>query len=948
VLWRNGGAGGATIIVKATFGMVNEADARLVAPAEVLREDRYRASHSLEEASETAPYLPSAGVILVGVAHAPPGQPAQALSVRLTVFRDRPLINKTLHVIGYRAPASPANAWPFQDLPIEYERAFGGPGFDDNPVGTGAVPGSRLPNIVDPVDPRRPAGFGPISRRWGSRRRLLGAAGSQGLDQPVPEIPANVDWRYFHAAPADQQTEFLHGDEWIVLDALHPTLPRLQSRLPSVRAVARWSFSSGSAPSWPIELSADTLVINAETQLCSLIWRGHVPLEQADAAARMRVIAGVTLPGYPLAPGLSGEDRPAEVFAPTAAPSGAKRPEIGAPPAPLPLADDESVDANKETRKMAAARHAPPPDDDEPEDPLNRTERIVISKLRKPALPFREAEAGSPPAAAAPRPFSPPPADHPLRRTVEPTRSPFAANPLPFKQADPASPSPFAVPPAAMSEEEEARHGSTISAIHTRSVTLPFVKSAQAPPPPAAPPEPSAPPKPADEGMTRMIDIDALLAKQIAPFALAQPGARNNDEPSVDIPGSPWASGPPVPVETAPPAAPTMVQPPPAMVAPPPTALPVPAMASPEPAMMSPAMASPAPAMMSPAMVSPAPAMVAPPPIMAAASDAPPSPPAMLKAPPADVPPAKPSRPGAAASNPALRDKVVAALAANEALDGQDLSGADLHELDLHGRSLARCKLKGAILTRANLSKAVLSGAQLNEAELGGAVFDGADLAGADLTGASIEGASFKGASMPEVRLAGAHGSGVFDEAQMPKASAEGAQLGKASFKKVSAEGSVWERATLSEASFQGAKLKGANLQRTTCVKTDFAGADLAEAELMRMTGEGVELAGANLDGANLRKVTLVEASFADALMRKAWTDKADLSRCRFTRADLKGTSFRGATLKGAIFAHAQLDGADLRDADLEGANMFGAAKQGAKMTGANTKDLSEADPDRA
>ncbi len=225
-----GGGARVTVVVKATFGMARDSDARLIAPLPVVTEDRSHAGGSLVEAGELAPYLPSAGVLLAGHACSP--RPVQALTARLAVFRERPLVDKSLHVFGDRDSAA-ASARPFTKMPFEYERAYGGAGFLDNPVGVGAAGSARaLPNLLDPVNPHKPAGFGPLARRWGARLRLLGARVPEGIDGPNARIPEGFDWRYFHAAPADQQCELLHGDEWIVLDGMSPTLPRLQTRLP--------------------------------------------------------------------------------------------------------------------------------------------------------------------------------------------------------------------------------------------------------------------------------------------------------------------------------------------------------------------------------------------------------------------------------------------------------------------------------------------------------------------------------------------------------------------------------------------------------------------------------------------------------------------------------------------------------------------------------------------
>src|SRR5690606_3504827 len=105
-----------------------------------------------------------------------------------------------------------AEITPFERMPIVYERAFGGIGFQPNPHGTGKAPGSAPPNIVYPTDGSLVAGFGPISRALAQRKSLLGSLPRGALDQPVPELPADFDWAYFQSAPPDQQIDSLVGN----------------------------------------------------------------------------------------------------------------------------------------------------------------------------------------------------------------------------------------------------------------------------------------------------------------------------------------------------------------------------------------------------------------------------------------------------------------------------------------------------------------------------------------------------------------------------------------------------------------------------------------------------------------------------------------------------------------------------------------------------------------
>jgi uncharacterized protein YjbI with pentapeptide repeats len=914
VLWRQGSACGATLVLKATFGLVHDAQARLVAPAEIVREDRHRAHGAcLEDASEIAPYLPGAGVILHGTAHAPAGHPAPAVSVRLGVTRERPLVNKLLHVIGYRPREAPGSPRPFDAVPIVYERAFGGPGFDDNPVGTGVAPGSLLPNIVDPESPQRPAGFGPVARHWGPRRRLLGGADPRALELPAPEVPPGFDWSWFHAAPADQRMDALRGDEWIVLDGLHPSLPHLQTRLPSVRAHARWQLDgvAGPGPARALQLSADTLVITPETGVCSLIWRGHVILEPADLA-HLSFIAGVELSGYPLAAALAAASEP---------------PDAG-PEEPVVDTDWAPTEQLRASVSITETRLDPL----DPRDPMNQTNRIVVSELERPALPFAKGDTHG--------------GDASPRSAGRPSMSG-----LPFRPSDDAS--------------------------STRAVD----------------PTP-VPPSPDDPSFTRTIDLSELLAKALAPFALSEPGAPRAN-PSTSVPSAlPFVAPPPFAL-SAPPPPPPPAPPPFALALGYPGSA-GPAEASDDEAPSVPAPRPPLASEPDDLPTLPPPPLAAmedPPKVPRLPTE---EPAVAAQPPPRPAVPAPTGIAVVVLARLAAREPLLDLDLAGADLRDLDLGGAVLSRMNLKGAKLSRSKLGGARLAGAQLTDADLTGADLTGADLGNADlaraalgearFDGAiltdanlagaqgagasfasakatrasfargswdeasfsklDGAGADFAAASLAGARFEGAVLSEASFDDARGaSAVFDDARLGQAHALGAELQGASLRRVDAVGSSWERAVLDRASFAGAVLKEANLGRASCVEASFAGADLSFANLQRLTGDGADLREARLGGADLRQAKLQGASFQRAFLGEVSGGKADLERSRFDHADLRAASLRGARLAGASFAHAELDGADLRDADLSGVNVFGASRKTAKLGAGAARGLVEVDP---
>ncbi|HEY4122390.1 MAG TPA: DUF2169 domain-containing protein, partial [Byssovorax sp.] len=190
----------------------------------------------------------------------------------------------------------------FREIPLMYERAYGGAGFAANPFGVGVLAEASEPELTDPVDPRRVAGLGPIGRDWPERRRLLGALPRKALSEEVVDLPDDFDFEYFQCAPADQRVDYLSGDEWLVMDNLHPMAPRFSSRLPGVAGVARiyglgaWDIPEGQL----LELHADLLRVDVDDLLATLTFRGTFPLPSEAALAHVRVAAGVEQVGEPI------------------------------------------------------------------------------------------------------------------------------------------------------------------------------------------------------------------------------------------------------------------------------------------------------------------------------------------------------------------------------------------------------------------------------------------------------------------------------------------------------------------------------------------------------------------------------------------------------------------------------------------------------------------------
>jgi hypothetical protein len=298
------GAYARTVIAKATFvlqlgesGLAPEQEP--VCEQERSWDDNPRSS--VHAPSDRAPYKARADVVLVGHAYAPGGMPVRSLVARMVIGE----IDKSIEVWcdrGFRLhDGQLLEGQRFVKSPLRWERAAGGPE-TNNPVGLrfDAAPDRygmvAIPNL-QPIgmyvsqrsDTFGPVGFGPIAARWPGRQQKLGRhAGSfpeHGWE--ARPLPADFDYDYFNVAPLDQQVAELRANERIVLENLHSEHARLVTTLPGLRPRAIVDRATGEREE--VALSADTLWIDTDRGVCTLVWRGSVGLRDAQEAGRIAV-----------------------------------------------------------------------------------------------------------------------------------------------------------------------------------------------------------------------------------------------------------------------------------------------------------------------------------------------------------------------------------------------------------------------------------------------------------------------------------------------------------------------------------------------------------------------------------------------------------------------------------------------------------------------------------
>jgi hypothetical protein len=242
-------------------------------------------------------------VVLNGSAYAPGNFPTQSVEVSLRVGSMR----KSFFVFGDRRwedmMLSTGDPEPFTQMPISYDRAYGGTdsnedepdrtaAYIENPIGTGyhpirrrsALVGALLPNTGEGRSPvsdvkgrYRPMSFGPVGRNFFPRHKLAGTYDRKWLDNDAPFWPADFSYAYFQSVPDDQQVPYLQGGEEVELANLTPD-GRRRFRVPAKRLPV--TFVPRKGQDIQVEPVCDTLFLEPDLSRFSLTWRAALPLSR--------------------------------------------------------------------------------------------------------------------------------------------------------------------------------------------------------------------------------------------------------------------------------------------------------------------------------------------------------------------------------------------------------------------------------------------------------------------------------------------------------------------------------------------------------------------------------------------------------------------------------------------------------------------------------------------
>jgi hypothetical protein len=239
-------------------------------------------------------------VLLVGSAYAPWGRRVARTVIGLKVGS----LVKQFAVVGPRVWKDgvlriiAGEPQPFESIPINYDRAFGGTApahadrgqtatFVNNPVGVGYYPsteeinGKAMPNteqvdrpVTRPDGDYMPMAFSPIGRNWTPRSGFAGTYDQNWIENTAPLWPADFDERYFQAAPPDQIIPYPQGGEEVVLRNVTADGHRV-FQLPVQRMPV--TFIPHKGRDITREGALDTIVFEPDHERFSLTWRVTLP-----------------------------------------------------------------------------------------------------------------------------------------------------------------------------------------------------------------------------------------------------------------------------------------------------------------------------------------------------------------------------------------------------------------------------------------------------------------------------------------------------------------------------------------------------------------------------------------------------------------------------------------------------------------------------------------------
>ncbi|ALM85920.1 DUF2169 domain-containing protein [Bordetella sp. N] len=228
-------------------------------------------------------------------------------------------LDKSLLVFGdrYWMDGRASKPAPFEQMRVDWTRAYGGAGHAVNPQGMGmatvdinGVHMLPLPNVEAshsrigaPRQNVEPGGLTAYPPDAPQRFALIGSKyGQDWLEQDYPGFAQDMDWRFFNAAPADQRRANKRsldaGSDYEIWN-MHPDRQVLRGRLPDWKARCFASRRSDGTELEDIDLKLSTAWFFPHRERVLLIWHGALPIREDDAADVKLIMPALELADQP-------------------------------------------------------------------------------------------------------------------------------------------------------------------------------------------------------------------------------------------------------------------------------------------------------------------------------------------------------------------------------------------------------------------------------------------------------------------------------------------------------------------------------------------------------------------------------------------------------------------------------------------------------------------------
>ncbi|TDR34784.1 hypothetical protein DFR29_1432 [Tahibacter aquaticus] len=264
---------------------------------------------SLIYPSEMIPFKPATDVLVVGTALSPEGRPLREWNAALCI-KDQ---TKRLRLFGPREwRHSAMGGWRLSGpeacsgVALLYENAYGGtvgPArehyaegdyYPPNPFGSGYV-GKQRPDTNAPLRAAQieawdgpithfgqdvaVGGFGALPGFVPARAQYAGTTDADWEASVKPNIPPDMDMRYWNTAPADQQaSEYLRPGDVIGLVNLRPGAP-LRLAMPPIDPATLCEYDEDNRRAAAMNL--DTVTIDLDAQRMTLRYHQILPFDES-------------------------------------------------------------------------------------------------------------------------------------------------------------------------------------------------------------------------------------------------------------------------------------------------------------------------------------------------------------------------------------------------------------------------------------------------------------------------------------------------------------------------------------------------------------------------------------------------------------------------------------------------------------------------------------------